>query len=77
MGAYAEGARRRVHIVTVLLRPPSGDRSGRRQARHVHILQIGLRLAIVQADASPDMHDVKYEVAQVRPLHSLRHIFNI
>ena len=45
----------RVHLVTVLLRPPSGHRPGRRQARHVHILQIGLRLAIVQADARSAM----------------------
>ena len=55
MVAYVVAARRRVHLVTVLLRPPSGHRPGRRQARHVHILQIGLRLAISQADARPDM----------------------
>ena len=55
MGAYAGAARRRVHLVTVLLRPPSGHRPGRRQARHVHIFQIGLRLAIAQADARPAM----------------------
>ena len=36
-------------------RPPSGHRLGRRQARHVHILQTGLRLAIAQADARPAM----------------------
>ena len=36
-------------------RPPSGHRPGRRKARHVHILQIGLRLAIAQADAKPVM----------------------
>ena len=36
MGAYAGAARRRVHLVTVLL-------------------QIGLRLAIAQADARPAM----------------------
>ena len=29
---------------TVLPRPPSGHRSGRRQARHARILQIGLHL---------------------------------
>ena len=52
-GAYAGAARRRVHLVTVLLRPTSGHRPGRRQAR---ILQIGLRLAIAQADARPAMH---------------------
>ena len=55
MGAYAGAARRRVHLVTVLLRPPSGHRPGRRQARHVYILQTGLRLAIAQADARPVM----------------------
>ena len=32
MGAYAGAARRRVHLATVLLRPPSGHRPGRRQA---------------------------------------------
>ena len=53
LGAYAGAVRRRVHLATVLLRPPSGHRPGRRQARHVHILQIGLRLAIAQAHASP------------------------
>ena len=53
MGAYAGAARRRVHLVTVLLGPPSGHRPDRRQARHAHILQIGLRLAIAQADARP------------------------
>ena len=40
METYAGAARRRVHLTTVLLRPPSG----RRQPRHVHILQIGLHL---------------------------------
>ena len=32
-GAYAGAARRRVHLATVLLRPQSGHRPGRRQAR--------------------------------------------
>ena len=40
MGAYAGAARRRVHLATVLFRPPSGHRLGRRQARHAHILHI-------------------------------------
>ena len=44
MGAYAGAARRRVHLAAVLLRPPSGHRPGRRQARHARILQIGLDL---------------------------------
>ena len=52
MGAYAGAARRRVHLVTVLLRPPSGHRPGRRHARHARILQIGFRLTIAQTDAS-------------------------
>ena len=55
MGTYAGAARRRVHLATVLLRPPSGHRPGRRLTRHVQILQIDLRLAIVQADARPAM----------------------
>ena len=46
MGAYGGAARRRVHLATVLRRPPSGHRPVRRQARHAHILQTGLRLAI-------------------------------
>ena len=43
-GAYAETARRRDRLATVLLRPPSGHRPGRRQARHARILLIGLHL---------------------------------
>ena len=31
VGAYVRAARRRVHLATVLLRPPSGHRPGRRQ----------------------------------------------
>ena len=54
MGAYAGAARRRVHLATVLIRPPSDHRPGRRQTRQAHILQIGLRLAIAQTDARPD-----------------------
>ena len=42
--AYPGAARRRVHLATVLLRPPSGHRSGRRRARHAHILPIGFHL---------------------------------
>ena len=41
MAAYAGAARR---LVMVLLRPPSCHRPSRRQARHAHILQIGLHL---------------------------------
>ena len=50
-GTYAGAARRRANLATVLLRPPSGHRPDRRQAHHAHIFQIGLRLAITQADA--------------------------
>ena len=46
---------RRVHLATELLRPSSGRRPGRRQARHARILQIGLCLAIAHADARPAM----------------------
>ena len=46
MGGYTAAARRRVHLATVLLRPPSSHRPGRRQAGHARILQKGLRLAI-------------------------------
>ena len=34
MGTYAGAARRRIHLATVLLRPPSGHRPGRRHASH-------------------------------------------
>ena len=44
MGAYGGTARRRVHLATVLLRPPSAHRPGKRQARHARFLQIGLDL---------------------------------
>ena len=44
VGTYAGAARRRVYLATVIPRPPSGHRTGRRQARHARILQIGFRL---------------------------------
>ena len=44
MGTYAAAARRRVYLATVLLRPPSGHRRGRRQARHALIPLIGFYL---------------------------------
>ena len=44
MGAYAGAARRRVHLVILFIRPPSGYRPGRRRARHAHIPQIGLHM---------------------------------
>ena len=66
MGAYAGAARRRVHLAPVLVRPPSGHRPGRRQARHARILQIGLhpyaamkRLGALSAWTSPSDLDKK------------------
>ena len=58
-GAYAGVARRHVHLVT-----PSGHRPGRLQARHAHILQIGFRLAIAQADARSAM-PISFRLASV------------
>ena len=55
MGVYAAAARHRVHLATVLFRPLSDHRPGRRQAHHAHILQIDLDLSIAQADARPVM----------------------
>ena len=54
-GGIPEAARRRVHLATVLPRPPFGHRLDRRQTHHAIILQIGLRLAITQTDARPIM----------------------
>ena len=51
MEAHAGAARRRIHLAAVLLRLPSGHRPGRRQARHVRILQIGLQLTRRQRNA--------------------------
>ena len=56
MGAYAGAARRRVHLVTVLLRPPSGHRSGRRQSHYASILQIGLHLTQPRSGWAPPRH---------------------
>ena len=56
MGAYAGAARRRVHLAPVLLRPPSGHRPGRRQARHARILQIGLHLTQPRSAWAPPRH---------------------
>ena len=53
MGAYAGEARRRVQLATVLRRPPSGHRPGRRQTRHARILQIGLHLTQPEAYGRP------------------------
>ena len=49
MGAYTGAARRRVHLSSVLLRPPSGHRPGRRQARHARMFQIGLHLTLTRS----------------------------
>ena len=48
--AYAGAARRRIHLATLLHRAAFGHRSGRRRARRVHILPIGLRLTQPQTD---------------------------
>ena len=53
-------------IYQVLLRPPSGHHPGRRQSRHARILQIGLRLAVAQADARPVM-SIFFKPASVWP----------
>ena len=52
IGVHGREANRRVHLATVPLQPPSGHRPGGRQDRHARILQIELRLAIAQADAT-------------------------
>ena len=57
MGAYGGAARRRVHLATVLLRPPSGHRPGRRQTRHARILQIELHLTQPWNVWSAPQHD--------------------
>ena len=56
MGAYAVAARRRIHVAPVLLRPPSGHRPGRRQARHARILQIGLHPTQPRSVRAPPWH---------------------
>ena len=56
MGTYVGAARRRVHLATVLLGPPSGHRPGRRQARHARILQIGLHLTQPRSVWAPPRH---------------------
>ena len=56
VGAYAGAARRRVHLATVLLRPPCGHRPGRRQARHARILQIGLHPTQPRGVWAPPRH---------------------
>ena len=56
VGTYAGAARRRVHLATVLVRPPSGHRPGRRQARHARILQIGLHLTQPRSVWAPPRH---------------------
>ena len=75
MGAYSGAARRRVHLVTVPLRPPSGHRLDSRQARHAHIPQIGLRLAIGQARHA-HIPQVGLRLAVARPVmpKRIRHV---
>ena len=52
MGASG-AARRRVHLVTVFLRLPSGYSPGRRQTRHARIIQIGLHLTQTRSVWTP------------------------
>ena len=56
---YEDMAKQDKSSMTCLVLPypsdPFGHHPGRHQARHAHILQIGLRLAIAQADARPVM----------------------
>ena len=56
MGAYAGAARRRVHLPTVLLLPPSGHRPDRRQVRYARILQIGFHLTQTWCLWTPPRH---------------------
>ena len=56
MGTYAGAARRRVHLTTVQLRPPSGHRPGRRESRHARIPQIGLHLTQPKSLWTPARH---------------------
>ena len=42
MGTYAGAARRRVHLATEHLRPPSGHCPGRRQARHARMSETSI-----------------------------------
>ena len=56
MGAYAGAARRRVHLATVLPRPLSDHRVGRRQARHAGILQTELHLTQPRSVWAPPRH---------------------
>ena len=66
MGAYAGAARRRVHLGTVLLRPPSGHRPGRRQARLARILQIGLHLTQPRGVWAPPRHGPYRKYSEIR-----------
>ena len=56
-GLTPGAARRRVHLATVLLRPPSGHRPGRRQARYAYIFQIGLHLMQPFSTRTTPRHD--------------------
>ena len=55
VGANAGPARCRVQLATVFLRPPSGQRPGRRRAHPAHVLRTCFRLAITEPDATPVM----------------------
>ena len=74
VGAYAGAARRRVHLATVLLRPPSGHRPGRRQARHARILQIGLHLTQPRSVWAPPRHG---PAPRISIRYSVRFVFQV
>ena len=56
VGAYAGAERRRVHLATVLLQPPTSHCPDRRQVRHAHILQIGLHLTQTLSTRAASRH---------------------
>ena len=56
MAAYTGAVRCRVHLATVLPRPPSGHRPGRHLARHARILQVGLHLTQPWRMWTPSRH---------------------
>ena len=55
-GGIRQSRRRRVNLPTVLFRPPSGHRPGRRQVCHARILQIGLHTTQSWSVWAPPRH---------------------
>ena len=73
MGAYTGAARHRAHLVTVLLRPPSGHRPGKRRARSAHILQIGIHLTQPWSLWTPPRHDLALRIStEKNPMGGIR-----